>query len=175
MQLASGEKQVAEAPFGFGPFGGNAVLTTRRIIIGATDSEESVPLAAITSVRAAFSRDVRAAFWGAVLLVFALGFGAGYRPLETAVNTLAMSMEKRMTEKSPEGGAYGRYLYVPTGVVWLLMLPLIGWGGWKLARGLIGETEVVVATASGELRRSASGRREDLLEFGAATGRVAGG
>jgi hypothetical protein len=175
MQLAPGEKRIAEAPFGFGPLGGSAVLTTRRIIISGTESEESVPLAAITSVRAAFTRDPGAVFWGAVLLVSALGFGAGYRPLETAVNSLAMSLEKRMTEKAPEGEAYGRYLYVPTGAVWLLMLPLIGWGGYKLAGGAIGQTELTIATPSGELRRSARGRREELLEFGAATGRVAGG
>jgi hypothetical protein len=60
-------------------------------------------------------------------------------------------------------------------VVWFLMLPLIGWGAYKVVRGAWGETELVIATASGELRRTARGRSEELLEFGAATGRVAGG
>jgi hypothetical protein len=174
MQLARDEQTLVEAPFGLGPFGGTATLTTRRIVIAAKDAEQSIPLSALTSVRAAFARNPGGAFWGAVLLACALAFAIGYRPLETAVNSLGMVLEKRMNDKAPEGEAYGRFLYVPAGVVWLLMLPLIGWGGYKLADGLIGETELVLSTASGDLRRSGRGRREELLDFGAEAGRVAG-
>ena len=174
MQLAPDEHLVIEAPFGLGPLGGSASLTTRRIVLCADESEESVPLLALTSVRAAFSRDFTAAFWGAVLLAFAITFAAGYKPLETAVNTLAMSIEKRMSDKVPEGNAYGRYIHVSNGLVWLLMLPLMGWGAYRTASGLLGQTVLVIATASGELKRTARGRREELLEFGAEVGRHAG-
>lgn len=174
MQLAADEKLVSEAPFGLGPFGGTAALTTRRIVIETESTEETIPLSALTSVRSGFSRNLSGAFWGTVLLAAALAFAIAYRPLETAVNTFGMSIEKRMQDKLPEGDAYGRYIYINTGLVWLLMLPLIGWGGYKLADGMIGETELVISTASGELRRTARGRREELLEFGAEAGRAAG-
>ena len=174
MQLAAKEELVIEAPFGLGPFGGTASLTTRRILLCTADSEESVPLTALTSVRAGFARDFAAAFWGALLLAFAISFAAAYKPLETGVNKLAMSIEKRMSEKAPEGEAYGRYIHVSNGLVWMLMLPLMGWGAYKVGKGLLGETVLVIATASGELRRTASGRRDELLEFGAEVGRHAG-
>lgn len=174
MRLGSDEKAVAEAPFGFGPLGGNAILTNRRIVLEAGETQESIPLAALTSVRAGFARNLYGAFWGALLLAIAVGFAAAYKPLETAVNSLGMAMEKRMNDKPLEGAAYGRYIYIGNGVIWVLMLPLIGWGGYKLATGLIGETELVILTASGELRRSARGRHEELLEFGAEVGARAG-
>ena len=174
MPLAPDEEAVIEAPFGLGPFGGTATLTSRRILLCAADSEQSVPLVALTSVRAAFSRDFAAAFWGAVLLAFAIAFAAAYKPLETSVNTLAMSIEKRISDKTPEGEAYGRFIHVSNGLVWMLMLPLMGWGAYKVAGGLWGETALVIATASGELRRTARGRQEELLEFGAEVGRHAG-
>lgn len=172
MQLADKESIIIEAPFGLGPLGGNVTLTDRRIVMTARDYEESVPLAAVTSVRAAFARDVASASWGAVILALALGFAGAYRPLETGVNRLGYAIEKRMTEKTPEGDIYGRYVYLPGGLVWLLMAPLIGWGGFKLVKGAIGKTELVIATASGELRSASPGRKDELMEFGAEAGRL---
>jgi hypothetical protein len=154
--------------------GGNAILTNRRIVLEAGETEESIPLAALTSVRTGFARNLSGAFWGALLLAIAVGFAAAYKPLETAVNSLGMAIEKRMNDKPLDGAAYGRYIYIGNGVIWFLMLPLIGWGGYKVATGLIGETELVISTASGELRRSARGRREELLEFGTEVGARAG-
>ena len=174
MQLAKDETLVAEAPFGLGPFGGTAVLTTRRIVLESEASEQSVPLCALTSVHAGFARNLSGAFWGAVLLCAAIGFGVAYRPLETSLNALGMAIEKRMTDKTPDGAAYGRYVHIPSGVILLLMLPLVGWGVYKLADGIIGETELIITTASGELRKCGRGRREDLLDFGAEVGRGAG-
>lgn len=174
MQRAADEKAISEAPFGFGPLGGTVTLTDRRIVLVAGESEESIPLRALTSVRAGFARNAGGAVWGAVILALALAFAIGYRPLETALNSLGLAVEKRMNDKLPEGEAYGRYVYIPTGVVWVLMLPLMGWGAFKLATGVAGETELVLATASGELRRTGRGRREELLEFGAEVGRALG-
>ena len=174
MRLAPDEEPVIEAAFGLGPLGGNATLTNRRIVLTAGDVEESVPLGAVTSIRTGFSRDYGAAFWGGLLLACAIAFAFGYRPLETGVNTLVLSIEKRMGDKTLEGDAYGRYLYIPAGVVWLAMLPLIGWGAYRLVTRLIGETELLICTASGELRRVSPGRQEDLLDFGAEVGRRAG-
>ncbi|MBL8384675.1 MAG: hypothetical protein JNM90_16455 [Burkholderiales bacterium] len=174
MQRAADEKLVAEAPFGFGPLGGTVTLTERRLVLCAGATEQSIPLRALTSVRAGFARDLGGAVAGAVILALALSFAAAYRPMETGLNRLGMAIEKRMSDKAPEGEAYGRYLYVPAGVVWLLMLPFIGWGGYKLVAGAVGETELVLTTASGELRRSGRGRHDDLIEFGAEVGRWVG-
>lgn len=154
--------------------GGEVLLTERRIIVAEGESEESIPLKAVTSVRAGFSRDAASAVWGAVILALALGFAVAYRPLETAVNSAGLAIEKRMNDKLPDGEAYGRYVYLPLGLVWGLMLPLIGWGGFKLFTGAQGETELVVATASGELRRVARGRSAELMTFGADVGRMLG-
>ncbi len=172
MQLAAKETIIIEAPFGLGVMGGNVTLTDRRVVMTARDYEESVPLGAVTSVRVAFTRNVASASWGAVILALALGFAAAYRPLETAVNGLGHAIEKRMTDKTPEGEIYGRYLYIPGGLVWLLMAPLIAWGGFKLVKGAIGKTELVIATASGELRSVSPGRKDELMEFGTEAGRL---
>lgn len=174
MELASDEKTVIDATFGLGPLGGTVTLTNRRIVVVSAHSEESIPLGALTSIRTGFVRNVGGAFWGGVLLAAAIAFGAAYRPLETAVNSLGMAIEKRMNEKALEGEVYGRYLYVPGGAVWLLMLPLIGFGLYKVADGLLGETVLAISTAGGVVLRSGRGRREDLLDFGAEVGRRAG-
>ena len=176
MQFAENEKVITDTPFGIalaGGAGGTATLTDRRIIMTANDYEESIPLAAVTSVRAAFARDFSAIIWGVVILALALGFGAGYKTLESGVNGIGLAIERRVTDKVPERAeAYGHYVNVSSGVVWLLMLPLIGIGAAKLAAGLIGETELVVATANGELRRARYGKKPELMEFGEAVGRA---
>ena len=173
MQFADNEKVIADTPFGIGPLAGTVTLTSRRLVMTASDYEESIPLAAVTSVRAAFARDLVAAVWGAVILAIALGFGAGYKSLETGANGIALAIERRVTDKVPERAeAYGHYVNIPSAVIWLLMLPLIGLGGAKLAAGLIGETELVIATASGEQRRARSGKQRDLMEFGEVAGRA---
>ena len=174
MPRAADERQVSTAGFGMGPLGGEVLLTERRIIVAEGEAEESIPLGAITSVRTGFARDVAAAFWGGVILVLALGFASAYRPLETAINTAGLAIEKRMNDKLPDGEAYGRYLYLPLGLVWGVMLPLIGWGAFRLVSGVQGETELVIATAGGELRRTARGRSAELIGFGADVGRMLG-
>ena len=172
MQFAENEKMIADTPFGVGPLGGTVTLTSRRLILTASDYEESIPLAAVTSVRASFARDVGGAVWGAVILGIALAFGAGYKTMETGANGIALAIEGRVTEKMPERAeAYGHYVNLPSAVVWLLMLPLIGIGAAKLGAGLIGETELVIATASGEQRRARYGNQRELMEFGEAAGR----
>jgi hypothetical protein len=176
MQFADNEKVIADTPFGISPavgMGGTVTLTSRRLILSANDYEESIPLSAVTAVRASYARDIGAAAWGAVILSIALAFGAGYKTLETGANGIALAIERRVTEKMPERSeAYGHYVNVPAVVVWLLMLPLIGIGGVKLGAGLLGETELVIATASGEQRRARYGRQSELMEFGEATGRA---
>lgn len=176
MQFSENEKVIADTPFGVvtaSGLGGTATLTNRRIIMTAGDSEESIPLAAVTSVRAAFARDFSAAAWGSIILCIALGFGLGYKALESGVNGIGLAIERRVTDKVPERAeAYGHYINIPSGLVWLLMLPLIGLGAAKLGVGLMGETELVIATASGELRRSRYGKKSDLMEFGEAAGRA---
>lgn len=174
MQLADNEKLVLEAPFGIGPMGGTVALTDCRVILVARDFEESIPLRAITSVRCAFSRDFAAAIWGGLLLALALGFGAGYKTMETAANGVALAIEKRVTEKQPSGEAYGHYVDVSGPLVWVLMLPLIGLGAAKLGAGLIGETELTLSTASESIGRARYGRHRELVEFGEEVGRRTG-
>jgi hypothetical protein len=176
MHLADDERVLAESAFGMGPLGGVATLTSKRIVLLARDSEESIPLRAVTSVRAGFTRDWVGAVWGLILLVLALSFGATYKNMETAANGVALAIERRVTEKMPDrADAYGHYVNVPGTVVWLLMLPLIALGGLKCGSGLRGRTELAVSTASGVLLRSALGRQPDLISLGEDAGRQAAG
>ena len=178
MQLADNEKVVQETPFGLGPAaltGGTATLTDRRIIFVARDFEESIPLRALTSVRCAFARDFARAAWGAVVLLLAIGFGTGYKSMETAANGVALAIEKRVTEKQPAGEAYGHYVDVSAKVVWLLMLPLLGLGSFNIGAGLIGQTALQLSTASGESGRTRLGRQRDLMDFAEEAGRRTGG
>ncbi len=173
MQFAENETIITDTPFGFGPAGGVVTLTSRRLILTATDDEESIPLGAITSVRASFARDIAGAIWGAVILALALGFAAGYKTMETGANGIALAIERRVTDKVPERAeAYGHFVNLPAAVAWLLMLPLIGLGGFKLGSGVLGTTELLIATASGEQRRRRFGRQRELIEFGEAAGRA---
>ncbi len=176
MHLADDERVLSETAFGIGPLGGVVTLTSKRIVLLARDSEESIPLRAVTSVRAAFMRDWPGTVWGLILVVLALSFGATYKNMETAANGVALAIERRVTEKMPERtDAYGHYVNVPASLVWLLMLPLMALGGVKCATGLRGRTELAICTASGVLLRAAPGRQPDLISLGEDAGRYAAG
>ena len=171
MQLADGEQLITEVPLGPAAFSGTLALTDRRLLASAPGFEESIPLKAVASVRSAYLRDFSAIIVGAILLVAGLSFGSAYKSLETAVNGVAYSAQRRLSDKGPptaEGENdtnYGRYINVPAGLIWVLMLPLLGWGGYKVYRGVVGETELVVGTAAGEFRRLRDGRRGDMQDF----------
>ena len=171
MQLADGEQLITEVPLGPAAFSGTLALTDRRLLASAPGFEESIPLKAVASVRSAYLRDFSAIVVGAILLIVGLSFGSAYKSLETAVNGIAYSAQRRLSDKGPpaaEGESdvnYGRYINVPAGLIWVLMLPLLGWGGYKVYRGVVGETELVVGTAAGEFRRLRDGRRSDMQDF----------
>jgi hypothetical protein len=178
MQLADGEQLITEVPLGPASFSGTLALTDRRLLASAPGFEESIPLKAVASVRSAYLRDFSAIIVGAILLIVGLSFGSAYKSLETAINSLAYSAQRRFSDKTPPAAdqadsdvAYGRYINVPAGLIWVLMLPLLGWGGYKVYRGVVGETELVVGTAAGEFRRLRDGRRGDMLDFVEEVGR----
>ena len=178
MQLADSEQLITEVPLGPVAFSGTLALTDRRLLASAPGYEESIPLKAVASVRSAYLRDFSAIIVGAILLVLGLSFGSAYKSLETAVNGLAYSAQRRLSDKSPPSAdqgdsevVYGRYINVPAGLIWVLMLPLLGWGGYKVYRGVVGETELVVGTAAGEFRRTRDGKRGDFQEFVEEVGR----
>ena len=177
MQFADNEKVLLETPSGVGPValtGGTVTLTDRRVILAARDFEQSIPLRAITSVRCAYARDLTRAVLGALILAFAFGFGTGYKTMETAANGVALAIEKRVTEKQPAGEAYGHFINLPAGLVWLLMLPLAGLGAVKLGAGLWGETVLTLSTASGDIGSARYGCQRELMEFGEEIGRRTG-
>jgi len=171
MQLADREQLVTEVPLGPMAMSGILSLTDRRLVLSAPGHEESIPLRAVASVRCAYMRDLAAAAVGAIILALALSFAGNYKGLETALNSAIYTAQKHFFEKTPEGEAYGRYINIPAGWVWLLMLPLIGWGGFMVYKGVVGETELVVGTAAGDLRRVRDGNRRDFLDFVEETGK----
>jgi hypothetical protein len=150
---------------------GSLTLTNRRLVVVAPGSEESIPLAQVASVRCAYLRDFSLAALGAIILALALLFAAAYKDLETAANSGINTAQRHFFEKTAEGDAHGRYINIPAGWIWLLMLPLIGWGGYLGYKGVVGETELAIGTAAGEWRRLRDGRRRDFLEFVEEAGR----
>jgi hypothetical protein len=169
MQLADKEQLISEVPLGIAKLSGTLSLTDKRLVLTAPDVEESIPLRAVASVRAAYLRDFAAIVVGAIALLFGLLFAANYKTMETAANAAALSAQKHFFEKGANAAAdenpYGRFVNIPSGWVWLLMLPLIGWGGFKVYKGVMGETEIAIGTAAGELRRARDGKRRDMLDF----------
>ena len=173
MQLANGEQVISEVPLGAAALYGALTLTNRRLVMTAPSAEESIPLAQIANIRSAFMRDYARALVGAVILALALAFGAGYKTLETALNGGIYTAQKHFFEKTAEseGSNYGRYINISGTLIWLLMLPLIGWGGYMIYKGVFGETELVVGTSAGEWRRLRDGNRRDFREFVEEAGR----
>ena len=167
MQLAESESVISEVPLGAAAMFGTMTLTNRRLVMSSPSAEESIPLAQVANIRSAYLRDYTGATIGAVLLVLALIFGASYKNLETMLNGGIYATQKRFFEKTPDsdGNYYGRYLNIPAGLVWLVMLPLIGWGGFKAYKGSFGETELVVGTSAGDWRRVRDGNRRDFRDF----------
>jgi len=171
MQLADREQVVTEVPLGMASFSGTLSLTNRRLVAAAPGYEESIPLSGIASIRSTFLRDYSTAAIGVILLVLALVFATGYKTLETALNGGIYTAQRHFFEKTPEAEAYGRYINIPAGWIWVFMLPLMGWGGYMTYKGVVGETELAVGTAAGEFRRVRDGRRRDFLDFVEETGR----
>jgi hypothetical protein len=181
MQLADQERVITEVPLGRMAMHGSLTLTNRRLVAVAPDSEESIPLAKISSIRSSYLRDYAAAVTGVIIFVLAFGFAGGYKTMETALNGAAMNAQKRFFDKGSEAdkaaeaesgaNAYGRYINIPAGLVWLVMLPLLGWGGYKTYKGLVGETELAIGTAAGEFLRTRDGERSDFRLFVEEAGR----
>lgn len=178
MPLADNEQLITDVPLGAMSFAGTIALTDRRLLASAPSFEESIPLGSVSAVRWAYLRDTGSIAIGAILLVIGLAFGAGYKSMETGVNGLIFSAQRRIADKTPpaadqgEGETmYGRYINIPSGLVWLLMLPVIGWGGYMAYKGVVGETELVVGTPSGEFRRVRDGKRQDFQDFAEEVGR----
>jgi hypothetical protein len=171
MQLAEREQVISEVPLGALAASGTLTLTDRRLVAVAPGSEESIPLAKVASIRSAFLRDYGTAVAGVIIFVLALSFASGYKSLETALNGGIYSAQRHFFEKTPEGDAYGRYINLSAGWIWLLMLPLMGLGAFKTYKGVMGETELVVGTSAGEFRRVRDGQRRDFLDFVEEAGR----
>ena len=175
MQLADREQLVSEMPLGSMALSGTISLTDKRLVAQAPSYEESIPLRAIASIRSDYLRDYTRAVVGVIVLLLAFGFGAGYKSLETALNSGIYAGQKRFFDKGQSAEAdpqmYGRYINISGGWVWLLMLPIIGWGGYAAYKGVVGETELVVGTAAGEFRRARDGKRRDFHEFVEEAGR----
>ena len=136
MQLAERETLISEIPLGVAKLMGTLALTDKRLVLTAPDVEESIPLRAVASVRGAYLRDYAAITIGAIALLFGLLFAANYKTMETGVNGIALSAQRHFFEKgasSADENAYGRFVNIPSGWIWLLMLPLIGWGGYTVS------------------------------------------
>jgi hypothetical protein len=155
---------------------GQVSLSDKRIVFEHGENEESIPLRAVTSVRGWFARDYLSAAWGAFWLALALVIaGGGYRVLEAQANRSIANVERKLSTESTRAPAEAQEpahaIRVPGAVIWLLMLPLLGVGGYKLLTGLYGTTELTVSHAGGLVRHVSEGRKKAWIEFAQDVGR----
>ena len=127
---------------------------------------ETLPLAAIASLRVAYERSARSIGWGVALLVVALILFAVSGPLAEFADARAAEMAKT------DANAVTRALQAFFGFIWMVAkaLPFVGTllalGGIALgALGWLGRTTLVLDLAGSERLYAVRGRNPGLLDF----------
>jgi hypothetical protein len=167
MDYASNEHLITEVDLGL--IGGRIALTDKRVVATVpqpSSGEESVSLAHIGGVRAAHERSIKRCVQGAICIIIALFFMAGYRSVEARANMLVAQAEKRITDKGADTQEAAERIHVPGSVIALLGLPLLLFGAWRVLEGVRGRTELVIVCAGGSLTRTKMGYSKPLVEFG---------
>ena len=182
--FADGEREVVEWKPGLlgraGWAGETLTLTDRRVVAHNGSSHESMPLPTVGSVRAVYARDFNHLLVGILCILLGLIGVSGYKAAERLANRTIAGVEKKITQEpkvgtvanpAPEADDKDR-LSVPIGLIWLLMLPLFGFGIYRVHEGARGRTTLAIHYAGGAYRVIRFGRDAALLEFGQDVGRA---
>jgi hypothetical protein len=167
--MAVGDPGVALTRFDFaaGPLRGTHLTLFPACLVHRGESHlETMPLAAVASVRVAFERDARKLGWGAALVVVALLLLAVASPLASFANGAAAELAGAGTQGIARGlHAFFRFLEAVG-----TLLPAVGLacalGGAALgALGWMGETTLLLALPGAERAFTTRGRDPRLLDF----------
>ena len=167
--MALSEPGVALTRFDFtaGPLRGTHLTLFPACLVHRGESHlETLPLAAIASVRVAFARDARKLGWGAALVVLALLLLAIASPLAGFANGAAAEL----AAAGSQGVARGLLAFFHFLEAVASLMPAVGLacalGGAALAAlGWIGETTLALALAGTERIFTTRGRDPRLLDF----------
>jgi len=126
---------------------------------------ETLPLAALASLRVAFERNVQWMVWGGVLLLVALALLAVSAPLAALAGSAAGEVTANATGVAAALATLFRILEaIAQALPWLAALLALG-GGALGAFGWLGGTFLTLTFAGGTRVFEARGRNTRLLEF----------
>ena len=167
--MALSDPGVALTRFDFtaGPLRGTHLTLFNACLVHRGESHlETLPLAAIASVRVAFERDVRKLGWGAALVVLALLLLAIASPLAGFASTAAGELAAAGSQGVARGLlAFFRFLEAVGSLMPAVGLACALGGAALAALGWIGETTLALALAGTERVFTTRGREPRLLDF----------
>lgn len=159
------EPAVASFDFPSGPLRGTQLtLYGARLLHHGAGQMESIALGAIASVSVGYQRDATRIGWGVALAVAALLLFLLFRPLAVFAAGAAAGIA--------DGQAIGQLLRAVLSALEALagLMPVVGvaflaWGGALIGFGWLGTTELVLSLPATERAYAVRGRSELLAQF----------
>jgi len=145
--------------------GSSMTLYTNCLVHRSDFHLETLPLAALASVRVAFERNLRWMVWGGVLLCVALVLLAVSAPLASLAESAAGEVAANATGVAAALATFFRVLEAIARTLPGLAALLALGGGALGALGWLGGTFLTVTFAGGERVYTVRGRNTRLLDF----------
>jgi hypothetical protein len=159
------ETPVASFDFPSGPLRGTQLtLYASRLLHHGVGQMESVALGAIAAMRVGYERDAQRIGWGATLILVALVLFALFRPLGSFASSAGAAVA--------DGQAVGQLLRAAmsalealAGLLPVIAVALLAWGGTLVAFGWQGTTLLVLTLPVSERAYAVRGRNPLLQDF----------
>jgi len=159
------ETTVASFDFPSGPLRGTQLtLYASRLLHHGVGQMESLALGAIATVSVSYERDARRIGWGATLILVALVQFALFRPL----GSFAASAGTAVADSQAVGQllrAAMSALEALAGLLPVVAVALLAWGGALVAFGWQGTTTLVLTLPAAERVYAVRGRNHLLADF----------
>jgi len=159
------ESPVASFDFSSGPLRGTQLtLYASRLLHHGVGQMESIALGAIPAVRVGYQRDTQRIGWGVTLILVALVLFALFRPL----GALAAGVGADVADGQAVGQllrAVMRALEAFAGLLPVIGVAFLAWGGTLIAFGWLGTTTLVLTLPAGERVYTVRGRNHLLADF----------
>lgn len=165
--MSDADVAVTRFDFAKGPLRGTHLVLYPTCLVHRGETHlETIPLAAVASVRVGFERNARRLGWGVALVVLALLLLA----LSSPLGTFASGAAAEMSAAGTQGVARGLYAFFSFLEAVASLLPALAFasvlGGAALgALGWLGQTTLSLALPGSQRLFPAHGRDTRLLEF----------
>jgi len=152
--------------FDSGALRGSSITLYASCLVHRSDFEiETLPLAALASVRVAFERDRRRIGWGAALIILALVMVAVSGPLAAVSGSAAAEVATGVTGVAAALHGFFRFLEGVARALPLLAAATALGGAALAGLGWLGSTALTLTFAGGERSYPVRGRNTRLLDF----------